>query len=103
MTVPVFRPLFEHYPTTIALMDNSIFTSHEFILKLAQQHQVPYIEALHYYLHSPDEQHPTPFKIVHGILAKHLRTHGDLVRYAGETESIDIFTRDNRCAQWERI
>jgi len=102
MTEHDFRPLFEHYPATIALMGD-IFNSHEFILKLAQQHQVLYILALHDYIHLPDEQNPTPFKIVHGILAKHLNAHGDLVRHLGETESIDIFTKENRCAQWQRI
>ena len=102
MTEHDFGPLFDQYPTIIAQMPET-FNSHEFILKLAQQHQPPYIEALYAYISRPNNRHPTPFKIVHGILAKHLNAYGDMVRHAGETDSDDIFTQENRCAQWQRI
>lgn len=97
-----FDALFENYPTLIMQMPNP-FTSHDFILRLAQQHQALYIEALYSYRNLPNRQQPTPFKIVHGILAKHLNAFPQLVTYLGEVESIDIFTQENRCAQWQKV
>ena len=43
------------------------FNSHEFILQLARLNQSLYIAALQAYAGGP-----SPFKVVHGILAKHL-------------------------------
>lgn len=40
-----FSEIEAHYPEIIEQME-PVFTSHQFILKLAQQHQVLYIEAL---------------------------------------------------------
>ncbi len=102
MTEHNFDALFENYPTIIAQMPNP-FTSHQFILHLAQQHQALYIEALYSYRNLPNRQQPTPFKTVHGILAKHLNAFPQLVTHLGEVESIDIFTQENRCAQWQKV
>jgi hypothetical protein len=44
MTEHDFSQLYEQYPTIIQQMDDT-FTSHEFILKLAQQNQTQYVEA----------------------------------------------------------
>lgn len=97
-----FAPLFERYPELITQMDN-IFTSHKFILHLARQHQALYITALHAYIELPNPRYPTPFKTVHGILAKHLNAFPQLITHTGEVESIDIFTQENRCAQWQKV
>ena len=94
-----FTQIFNLYPALIQQMPD-VFTSHEFILRLAQQHQALYIEALHAYHHT---QNPTPFMTVHGILAKRLNAFPQLVTHLGEVESIDIFTQENRCAQWQRV
>jgi len=102
MTQHEFNMLFEHYPELIAEMPDN-FTSHQFILHLARRYQALYIEALYFYRHSPDSQHPTPFKILHGFLAKHLNAYPQLVTHIGEVESIDIFTQENRCAQWQKV
>jgi len=102
MTQYDFSAIFEHYPELIAEMSDT-FTSHHFILHLARGYQAPYIEALNFYRHSPDSQHPTPFKIVHGLLAKHLNAYPQLVTHIGDVESIDIFTQENRCAQWQKV
>lgn len=97
-----FEPLFENYPNLIQDM-NDTFTSHEFILHLAQQYQDLYVTALYTYINLPNPQHPTPFKIVHGILAKHLHDFPQLLTHVGEVESINIFTQENRCARWHKI
>jgi hypothetical protein len=60
MTKFEFTSLFARYPHLIAEMQRS-FSSHEFILRLAQQNQADYIEALHAY------RDTNPFQVVHGI------------------------------------
>ena len=102
MTEHDFEPLFFHYPELIEQMEDT-FTSHEFILHLARQYQGLYITALYAYINLPNSQNPTPFKTVHGILAKHLNVFPKLVIHLGEVDSIDIFTNDNRCAQWQKV
>lgn len=101
MTEHNFSAIFDHYPDLIANMDDT-FTSHEFILRLAQQYQALYIEALFTYRNSPNPQESAPFKIVHGILAKHLNAYPQLVTNIGNVGSTDIFTQENRCAQWRK-
>lgn len=46
MSSQIFTDLKEKYPKIISQMGH-IFTSHEFILKITQQYQVEYIEALY--------------------------------------------------------
>ena len=102
MTQHNFSAIFDHYPELIAEMPNP-FTSHQFILHLAQRYQALYIEALYTYRNIPNPQHATPFKTVHSILAKQLNAYPQLVTNIGEVESIDIFTQENCCAQWQKV
>ena len=100
MALHDFQPLYNFYPALIAQMDPA-FTSHEFILLLAQQHQVEYVNALHSYASSGNNQ---PFLQVHGQLANQLKQHPTLVRYIGDAKnSPNIFGDKQTCAQWERI
>ena len=92
-----FTPLYDSYPSIIARMPDR-FTSHDFILRLAQRNQAAYIEALHAYRLDAD-----PFQVVHGILSKRLHEHTNLVRHEGEVDSTDIFGQSNRCASWSRV
>jgi hypothetical protein len=92
-----FGELLAHYPDTIAVMGDE-FTSHQFILRLAQRNQGLYINALHAYW---DE--PAPFRIVHGILAPHLHAVSELVTYAGDVDSVDIFGQLRPCASWHKL
>ena len=101
MTQHDFSALFSHYPELINQMPD-LFTSHEFVLQLARQHQTLYIRALYAYRDLPDTQNPTPFKTVHGILAKHLNAYPNLVTNIGEVDSFDIFTNENTCVQWQK-
>lgn len=93
-----FTALFEKYPSVIDRM-GGIFTSHEFILRLARQNQTLYIDALDSYRHEP-----APFKIVHAILARHLhayRTSIELVRL--DASSTNIFGQPSQCSEWRRL
>jgi len=92
-----FTPLYNDYPAVIADMPNA-FTSHEFILLLAQRNQSAYIEALYEYRIDND-----PFQVVHGVLSKHLHEYTNLIRHAGEANSTDIFGNPNYCASWTKI
>jgi hypothetical protein len=89
--------LISQYPTIIALMDRE-FTSHEFILALAQRNQPAYVAALHHYVAGGD-----PFRTLHGQLSQALRDFPTLVQHDGEVDSIDIFRNPGRCAKWRRL
>jgi hypothetical protein len=93
-----FSALKDRYPETIEAMP-ATFTSHEFILRLAQQHQALYIEALYDY-----RDKPAPFRAVHGILAKHLHAYKDLIELVRDDAlSTSIFGESDRCAQWRKL
>ncbi len=96
-----FAPLYQQYPAIIAGMPET-FTSHEFILRLAQQNQVAYIDALSAYRGALHRGAPAPFMIVHGILAKKLLDYPALIEFVGNVDSVDIFGQSNGCAQWRK-
>ena len=99
-----FSALYDRYATAIAELPET-FASNEFILKLAEQNQALYVEALYAYRQSPDDQNtrPVPFMKVHGILAHHLRDCPDLVeQLPGQVSSRDIFGNLNQCAHWRK-
>ena len=98
-----FRPLYAQYPIVIDHMKDE-FTSHEFILELAQQNQLLYIEALYTYRDNEHRGTPAPFRIVHMFLAQHLSSLPTLVeKIDEEITSSDIFSRKNKCAKWRKI
>ncbi len=97
MTKRDLSELFACYPELIIQMP-PVFTSHEFILALARQHQRLYIEALYAYRDAVD-----PFKTVHATLAMHLKQYPELVRYDQRVSSRNIFGRPGDCAQWEKL
>lgn len=97
-----FTELYTQYPSIIEQMKET-FTSHEFILHLAQQNQAAYVTALYQYRDTIHRGTPAPFMIVHGILSKRLRAHSDLVAYAGDVNSINIFGEPDECTQWRKF
>jgi len=92
-----FSQLFEH---TIAQMPDR-FDSHEFILRLAQENQKLYIEALYHFRNSKEPE--APFMVVHGILARHLNEYPELIKNIGTGRSENIFGEVNACAEWEKM
>ncbi len=98
-----FSELYSHYPSVIAQMDTT-FTSHEFILRLAQQHQVEYIEALYAYRNNLRAGKPAPFMMVHGILALHLQEcEGLVTKSRGYVNSVDIFGDEATATEWRKV
>jgi len=103
MTKHDFSPLYDQYPIIIEQMEDN-FTSHEFILKLAQQKQTQYIEALYAYRYYEYGEQSTPFMTVHGILAKKLKSFPDVIKIVrNEAPSEDIFRNSNPCTQWKKV
>jgi hypothetical protein len=96
MSASEFESLEACYEQVIALMPNK-FDSHEFILKLAQEHQRLYVQALVEYAESE-----RPFQIVHGQIAMRLIKYPNLVTRVGEHISKDIFLRENTATLWQK-
>jgi hypothetical protein len=87
------------YEAVIALMPRDRdFTSHEFILALAQRNQPAYVAALSAHTAGGD-----PFRVVHNQLSRALSDYPALVRHTGEADSEDIFRNPGRCATWRRV
>lgn len=101
MTKHNFDELYKLYPAVIMQMPE-VFTSHEFILTLAQQNQRLYIEALYSYKDNLHRGVDAPFLTVHRILSQHLSSLPEFVEKLGEVPSKDIFRQSNDCAQWRR-
>jgi hypothetical protein len=102
MTSDALSSLYIHYDEIVVEMPPT-FTSHQFILRLAQHYQVEYLEALYSYRDSMRSGKPAPFMILHGILAKHLHTCEGLVTLvAPSVASTDIFGEESKCAQWQK-
>ncbi len=103
MSAHDFSALYDHYPEVIDQMPEE-FTSHEFILRLAQRHQDLYVDALYSYRTSLHEGVPAPFKAVHSVLASHLHKFDNLLAHIGnEDNSTDIFGQSNSCAKWRKL
>jgi hypothetical protein len=91
-----FTALFDVYPVVIAEMP-AVFTSHDFILKIARQYQKLYIDALYTY-----RDRPAPFMTVHSILAKGLSYRPDLVEPLGRVASKHLLGLPSQCEQWRK-
>lgn len=93
-----FEELERLYPDLIARMPDR-FNSHEFILRLAYEHQRLYVKALAMYLDAAGH----PFMIVHGRLAKALARYPTLLKYIGDEPSQDIFGHASSAALWYKL
>ena len=79
------------------------FTSHQFILKLAEKNQAAYIEALYAYRDVPYRDGVAPFLNVHGVLARQLsKLPGLITQIPGYIPSRDIFGNENTCTRWQK-
>lgn len=92
-----FTQIEAQYQSIISEMPSD-FTSHQFILTLAQKNQRLYIEALHTYRNDA-----APFQAVHRILSQALHKSPSLVQHRGEADSEDIWRKNNRCAAWRKV
>jgi len=91
-----FGTLFAQYPAVIASLPQT-FTSHQFILRLAQWNQKAYVEALYAY-----RDDARPFNIVHSILARHLHACSEVELVSTDAPSGNIFGEADVCAVWRK-
>ncbi len=99
LSADLFNRLEEHYADVIAQMDNE-FTSHEFIGKLSQTQQELYVQLLNEY-----SSNGQPFRSVHSVIAKRLRSNWTrLVEYVDTNPSSEnIFGNYNGAANWRKV
>ena len=98
-----FSALYAQYPAVIAEMPET-FDSHQFILALAKQNQVEYIQALYAYRDTLHVDKPAPFQFVHGRLAIMLKQFPELVELVKDDKpSPDIFGLPGECAEWRKV
>ena len=88
-----------HFEDVVKAMD-SRFTSHEFFLRLAHDHQREYVAGLAAY-----SEGGTPFKDLHHALIKRLkRLEGKLVTLRKESyPSRDIFGTPSHSGLWRKL
>ena len=89
----------QHFEGVLKIMD-SRFTSHEFFLRLAHDHQREYVAGLAAY-----SEGGTPFKDLHHALIKRLkRFEGKLVTLRKESyPSRDIFGTPSHSGLWRKL
>jgi len=75
------------------------FTSHEFILELAHEHQREYIDGLASFKNSQGE----PFQALHSILAKKLKEVDSIELLDERHQGKNIFNVQSGCALWRKI
>jgi hypothetical protein len=97
MSASEFESLESVYPKVIDSMPET-FDSHQFILKLAQDYQRLYVQALIEHVKSE-----RPFQIAHGQIAIRLHNFPSLVSRIGEHDSEDIFRQVNSAVVWQKL
>jgi hypothetical protein len=85
------------YEKVIAIMPNK-FDSHEFILKLAQEYQQLYVQALAEYVDSEK-----PFQSLHSQIAMRLLKYPNLINRDGEHISMNIFLKESTATIWKKV
>lgn len=96
MSTPEVEALLEFYPEIIEQLPDS-FTSHDFILSLAQQHKRLYIDVLY-----ACRDEVMPFQVAHNRLAKGLNQFPELVCKGERVNSKNIFGGWSEVREWKK-
>jgi hypothetical protein len=98
MPASVFDKLEEIYPNIINMMPDDLFNTHEFMLKLVQNYQELYVQALMEY--SQNEQ---PSLIVIEQIAKALKERKDLITYVRSEPVENVFEQKQDFEVWQKV
>ena len=98
MPVSVFDKLEEIYPRVIDMMPDDLFNTHEFMLKLVQEYQELYVQALIEY--SRNDQ---PSLMVIEQIARGLKEHGDLITYVRSEPIENVFEQKKDFEVWRKV
>lgn len=97
MSASHFEALEAVYEQVVASMPDT-FDSHMFILRLAQEYQRLYVQALIEYA-----ENDQPFQSVHSEIAKRLKKREDLVQQIDSKSSTNIFGLRSEAAVWRKV
>ena len=98
MSAQAFEDLESIYPQVLEHMKQE-FDSHDFILKLANEHQQLYVQALNAYANNDQ-----PFQSVHKEIAMLLYNFPELVSSTGKKRnSENIFRKYNLAEVWWKV
>ena len=98
MPESVFDELEEIYPIIIDMMPDGLFNTHEFRLKLVQEYQELYVQALIEY--SKNDQ---PSLMVIEQIAKALKEREDLIAYVGSEPVENVFEQKRSFEVWQKV
>jgi uncharacterized protein (DUF2225 family) len=98
MSASVFDKLEETYPSIIDMMPEDLFNTHEFMLKLVQEYQELYVQALIEY-----SQIDQPSLMVIGQISRRLKERDDLVIYIRSVSIENLFEKKHDFEVWQKV
>jgi hypothetical protein len=98
MPASVFDKLEEIYPKIIDMMPDDLFNTHEFVLKLVQEYQEIYVQALIEYSNSDQ-----PSLMVIEQIVRRLKERNDLVMYVRSVPIENIFEQKRDFEVWKKV
>ena len=98
MPESAFNKLEEIYPSIIDMMPEDLFNTHEFMVKLVQEHQELYVQALIEY-----SQNDQPSLMVVEQIIKGLRERNDLIIYVRSEPIENVFEQKRDFEVWRKV
>jgi hypothetical protein len=97
MPASIFDKLEEVYPSIINMMPNDLFNTHEFMLKLTQEYQSLYVQAL-----IEHSQYDQPSLLVIRQITSRLKERSDLVTHIRSEPIKNIFEQKIDFEIWQK-
>jgi hypothetical protein len=94
----VFDKLEEIYPSIIDMMPDDLFNTHDFMLRLVQEYQELYVQALMEY-----SQNNQPSLMVIEQIARGLRKRNDLIIYVRSESIENVFEQQRDFEVWRKV
>jgi len=98
MPASVFDKLEEIYPNIIEMMPGDVFNTHEFMLKLVQEYQELYVQALIEY-----SQNDQPSLLAIKQIVSGLKERDDLVAYVRSEPIENVFEEIQNFEIWRKV